>query len=65
MLIKAKKFCQIGIINQIKNPKDKRKANYVLNDTYYVMGKLKARDKDKFVKIFQNKLQQTISNLQK
>lgn len=29
------------------------------------MGKLKARDKEKFVKIFQNKLQQTISNLQK
>ncbi|MCC3685738.1 hypothetical protein LLR47_10885 [Bacillus cereus] len=62
---KLKKFCQIGIIKQIKNPKDKRKANYILNDTYYVMGKLKARDKDKFVKIFQNKLQQTINNLQK
>ncbi|MEB2589429.1 hypothetical protein SOP87_27625, partial [Bacillus cereus] len=51
---KLTKFCKLGIINRIKNQKDKRKANYVLNDTYFVMGKLKTQDK--FVKVYQRKL---------
>jgi len=60
---KLTKFCELCIINQIKNQSDKRKANYVLNDTYFVMGKLKTQEK--FVKVYQMKLQEILETLQK
>ncbi|PGT79159.1 hypothetical protein [Bacillus sp. AFS040349] len=60
---KLAKFCELGIINQIKNKNDKRKANYVINDTYFVMGKLKSQEK--FVKVYQSKLKEILDNIQK
>jgi hypothetical protein len=59
------KFVRIGLLEKIKSPHDGRIVNYVLNELYFQKGKSAMKPKEKFVKLFQNKLSDVINEVEK
>ncbi|WP_078598527.1 hypothetical protein [Evansella clarkii] len=59
------KFTRIGLLEKIKDPRDKRVVNYVLNELYFQKGKTVTKPREKFVKLFQNKLSDVIHQVEK
>lgn len=61
---RLQKFSRIGLLEKIKNPNDGRVVNYVLNELYFQKGKI-TKPREKFVKLFQNKLRDVINEVEK
>lgn len=59
------KFTEIGLLERIKNQTDRRIVHYVLNELYFQKGKTTTKPKEKFVKLFQNKLSDVINEVEK
>jgi len=59
------KFTRIGLLEKVKSPHDGRIVNYVLNELYFQKGKAATKPKEKFVKLFQNKLSDVINEVEK
>lgn len=59
------KFTRIGLLEKIKSPQDGRVVNYVLNELYFQKGKNSTKSREKFVKLFQNKLRDVINEVEK
>ena len=58
------KFARIGLLEKIRNQDDGRVSNYVLNELYFQKGKI-TKPREKFVKLFQNKLRDVINEVEK
>lgn len=59
------KFTRIGLLEKVKNKHDGRIVHYVLNELYFQKGKTTTKPKEKFVKLFQNKLSDVINEVEK
>lgn len=59
------KFVRIGLLERVKSQQDRRASNYVLNELYFKKGKSGTKPREKFVKLFQNKLRDVIDQVEK
>lgn len=59
------KFVRIGLLERVKSQQDRRASNYVLNELYFQKGKSGTKPREKFVKLFQNKLRDVIDQVEK
>ncbi|MGJ9458481.1 winged helix DNA-binding protein [Oceanobacillus sp. CF4.6] len=59
------KFTRIRLLEKIKSPHDGRVVHYVLNELYFQKGKTTTKPREKFVKLFQNKLSDVINEVEK
>ncbi|MBB6454400.1 putative transcriptional regulator [Salirhabdus euzebyi] len=60
--VKINKLVDIGLVIKDKDPIDKRRTVFLINSEFYEKGKKSSSDK--FVKVFQKKLAEVISNIE-
>lgn len=58
-------FVEKGFFIRTKDPKDKRKSNYIPTGLYFAKGKIKSPPNEYTTKIFQRKLTEIIENIKK
>lgn len=64
-VMRLNKFTRIGLLEKIKNQDDKRISHYVLNEIFFQKGSLDKKANEKFVKLFQHKLEDVMNEVEK